>query len=237
MTQKIDIQMYNECSGAHTHDYPQILLPLGRAMQIMIGSEDYRVTPQELCFVPAGMAHRCDYRDRLLALNLSEELLDERDFVMLSYPLIVSMGKQTTRLVELIQAELTQNPESRAVHHLYRYLYGKLIESSAAPSIRYIATHYDCPITVEQLARLESYNVTYFNDWFKQKTGFSPSLYLRCTRIDRAKELLATTNFSVMEIAVMVGYSSNSTFTRAFHNVTGMTPKAYRDDPSRKKLG
>ena len=31
-----------------------------------------------------------------------------------------------------------------------------------------------------------------------------------------------------MEIAVMVGYSSNSTFTRAFHSITGMTPKAYR---------
>ena len=50
-------------------------------------------------------------------------------------------------------------------------------------------------------------------------------------RINKAKELLVNTNFSVMEIAVMVGYSSNSTFTRAFHNITGMTPKAYRECP------
>ncbi len=44
-----------------------------------------------------------------------------------------------------------------------------------------------------------------------------------------------STNFSVMEIAVMVGYSSNSTFTRAFHNITGMTPKAYRECPCFKQ--
>ena len=40
-----------------------------------------------------------------------------------------------------------------------------------------------------------------------------------------------------MEIAVMVGYSSNSTFTRAFHSITGMTPKAYRECPCFKRLG
>ena len=89
-----------------------------------------------------------------------------------------------------------------------------------------------------QLAEMENYNVTYYNDWFKQQTGVSPSLYLRHTRIERAKELLVDTEFTVMEIAVMVGYSSNATFTRAFHSITGMTPKAYRESPAvRQKLG
>lgn len=76
---------------------------------------------------------------------------------------------------------------------------------------------------------MECYNVTYFNDWFKQQTGVSPGLYLRKTRIDKAKELLKNTGFGVTDIAVMVGYSSNSTFTRAFRSVTGMTPKSYRE--------
>lgn len=54
---------------------------------------------------------------------------------------------------------------------------------------------------MDQLAKIENYNVTYYCDWFKQQTGLSPSFYLRNTRIQRAKELLVTTNFSVMEIA------------------------------------
>ena len=155
----------------------------------------------------------------------------------LCYPTVVSMHGQITQLVELIQSELRQNPDSKSVRHLYSYLYSKLCENCAAPSIRYIGEHYDLPITVNQLAEMESYNVTYYNDWFKQQTGCSPSLYLRHIRVNRAKELLVETNFSVMEIAVMVGYSSNSTFTRAFHSITGMTPKAYRECPCFKRLG
>ena len=136
-----------------------------------------------------------------------------------------------------LHEEIRQNADSKAVRYLYSYLYSKLLENCAAPSIRYIAEHYDLPITVNQLAEMESYNVTYYNDWFKQQTGCSPSLYLRRVRVDRAKELLLDTGFTVMEIAVMVGYSSNATFTRAFHSITGMTPKAYRECACRRRTG
>ena len=238
MVQKLDIQVYHECMGMHDHTYPQILVPLQGTMTISIGETDYQVTPQELSFVPSGMAHQCNYRGKLLVINLVGELTEKQDMVLLSYPLIVSMKGQIIQLVELIQQELKQNPQSKTVRYLYSYLYGKLIENCAAPSIRYIAEHYDMPITVNQLAEIENYNATYYSDWFKQQTGCSPSLYLRHIRVSRAKELLIDSNFSVMEIAVMVGYSSNSTFTRAFHSITGMTPKAYRECPCfAKKLG
>lgn len=231
MSQKVNIHIFSECRGDHLHDYPQILLPLKTTMTIQVEDQEYDVTPQELCFIPAGMVHECNYRSKLLAINLTEKLIDNRDAVLLSYPIIVPMQGQILQLVDLIQGELKQDPDSKSVHYLYSYLYSKLMEHCAAPSIRYISEHYDLPITVNQLAEIENYNVTYYNDWFKQQTGFSPSLYLRGIRINRAKELLANTSFSVMEIAVMVGYSSNSTFTRAFHSVTGMTPKAYRECP------
>ncbi|WP_205703158.1 MULTISPECIES: AraC family transcriptional regulator [Acutalibacteraceae] len=206
-------------------------------MKIRVGNSEYEVTRGELCFIPAGMAHRCDYLGKLLVINLSGDISENRDAALLSNPMIVPMREQVTQLVELIQTELRQNPDSRSVRYLYSYLYSKLIENCASPSIRYIGEHYDRPITVNQLAEIESYNVTYYNSWFKQQTGFSPSFYLRRIRIDRAKELLEGTSFSVMEIAVMVGYSSNSTFTRAFHGITGMTPKAYRDCPCFKRIG
>lgn len=230
MVQKLDIQVYHECMGMHDHTYPQILVPLQGTMTISIGETDYQVTPQELSFVPAGMAHQCNYRGKLLVINLVGELTEKQDMVLLSYPLIASMKGQSIQLVELIQQELKQNPQSKTVRYLYSYLYGKLIENCAAPSIRYIAEHYDMPITVNQLAEIENYNATYYSDWFKQQTGVSPSMYLRYIRINRAKELLEETDYTVMDIAVMVGYSSNSTFTRAFHSVAGITPKEYREE-------
>ena len=128
MVQKLDIQVYHECMGMHDHTYPQILVPLQGAMTISIGETDYQVTPQELSFVPAGMAHQCNYRGKLLVLNLVGELTEKQDMVLLSYPLIVSMKGQIIQLVELIQQELKQNPQSKTVRYLYSYLYGKLIE-------------------------------------------------------------------------------------------------------------
>lgn len=237
MNQKMNIQIFQECSGAHDHCYPQILVPLEKTMDIQIGDLEYQVTPQELCLIPAEMPHQCNYRGRLLVIDLSPDIQDNRDAVLLSYPMILSMCGQITQLVELIQAELKQNPNSKSVRYLYSYLYSKLLENCAAPSIRYLSEHYDLPITVNQLAEMENYNVTYYNDWFKQQTGYSPSLYLRKVRIDRAKELLTDTGFTVMEIAVMVGYSSNATFTRAFHSITGMAPKAYRESAYEEAAG
>ncbi len=226
MNDTFNFRLYHECYGEHTHGYPQILVPLERTLHLSIAGEEYEVTPKELCFIPAGLVHCCDFSGLLLVINISQQ---SESPVLVTYPLIVPMRDQITHLVDLIQTELKQNPESKSVHYLYNYLYSKLMENCTAPSIRYISEYYHLPITVGQLAKMESYNVTYYSDWFKQQTGFSPSFYLRCIRMGRAKELLERTEYSVMEIAVMVGYSSNSTFTRAFHNVTGMTPKAYRD--------
>ena len=229
MNNTLDFHLYHECYGAHEHDYPQILIPLEQTLHMEIGADEYEVTPRELCFIPPGLLHRCDFSGSLLVINISKEAQEGSNLMTLSYPLIIPIRNQIVQLVDLIQAELKQNPESKSVQYLYSYLYSKLMESCTAPSIRYISEYYHLPITVPQLAKIESYNATYYSDWFKQQTGFSPGFYLRCLRIGRAKELLTSTNFSVMDIAVMVGYSSNSTFTRAFHNVTGMTPKAYRE--------
>ena len=44
MRQKLDIQEFRECSGEHSHGYPQILVPLQQSMSIQVGEEEYDVT-------------------------------------------------------------------------------------------------------------------------------------------------------------------------------------------------
>lgn len=238
MNDTLNFCIYNECHGEHSHDDPQILAPLEETMHIRIGTAEYDVTPQELCLIPPEIRHQCNFLSQLLVINIPREALERMKPGFLSYPLIIPIRNQITQLMELIQTEWKQNPDSKSVHYLYSYLYSKLMENCAATtSIKYISDHYDQPITVRQLADIESYNVTYYNDWFKEQTGFSPNLYLRYVRINKAKELLRETEFSIMEIAVMVGYSSNSTLTRAFHSLTGMTPREYRECPCFKKTG
>lgn len=237
MDNTLNFCICNECHGEHSHGCPQILVPLEETMHIRIGAVEYDVTPQELCLIPPDTRHQCNFLSQLLVINIPREALEQKKSGLLSYPLIIPIRNQITQLMELIQAELKQEPNSKSVHYLYSYLYSKLLENCSTSSIKYISDHYDQPITVQQLADIENYNATYYNDWFKEQTGFPPNLYLRYVRINKAKEILVETDFSIMEIAVMVGYSSNSTFTRAFHSITGMTPKAYRGCPCFKRTG
>ena len=62
--------------------------------------------------------------------------------------------------------------------------------------------------------------------------GCSPSEYLTELRLRRAATLLVSTNLSVSEIALEVGYLSLSHFSRVFRERFGKTPRAFRNAPS-----
>lgn len=237
MKQDIQISQFAECYGRHAHEYPQVLVPLQERLRIEVGNTEYEVSPRELCFIPANKKHECNHKGKLIALNLDTTSTTVAQKQFLTEPFVMSMQGQIIQLVQLIQTELRENPQSEAVRHLYLYFYSKLMEAWMPPSILYISNHYDTPITTERLAEIECYNVKYYNDWFKQKTGVSPGYYLRRLRIDRAKDLLEHTDFRMNEIAVMIGYSSNAAFTRAFRSLTGIAPENYRKECGRRMTG
>jgi AraC family transcriptional regulator len=86
----------------------------------------------------------------------------------------------------------------------------------------------DIPLaTLAELARLSPYH---FSRSFKHSFGMPPHRYHAHRRIERAKQLLANRELSVTTIALDVGFSETSTFTAAFHRLTGQTPSCYRRD-------
>ena len=84
----------------------------------------------------------------------------------------------------------------------------------------------DIPLaTLAELARLSPYH---FSRSFKHSFGLPPHRYHANRRIERAKQLLANRELSVTNIALDVGFSETSTFSAAFHKLTGQTPSRYR---------
>jgi len=84
----------------------------------------------------------------------------------------------------------------------------------------------DIPLaTLAELARLSPYH---FSRSFKHSFGMPPHRYHANRRIEQAKRLLANRELSVTAIALDVGFSETSTFTAAFHKLTGQTPSRYR---------
>ena len=70
----------------------------------------------------------------------------------------------------------------------------------------------------------------YLSRLFKKETGVSVSAYIRSQKIDMAKNLLRFSDYSMIEIANRLSFSSQSHFIQQFHEVVGMTPKKYRDE-------
>lgn len=93
---------------------------------------------------------------------------------------------------------------------------------------RYIEENLKSDISIDQLASLVHLSKFYFIRLFKRLMGVSPYQYVQITRINRAKELLMTTDFRINEIADAVGFSSAMRFTKFFSDMTGMSPSAFR---------
>ena len=69
----------------------------------------------------------------------------------------------------------------------------------------------------------------YFSRQVKVLTGHTFLEYLTAYRIDKAKDLLQSTDMSVSDIGHSAGYSESNYFLRVFKRVTGMTPSTYRN--------
>ncbi|MGJ3250599.1 MAG: AraC family transcriptional regulator [Elainellaceae cyanobacterium] len=92
----------------------------------------------------------------------------------------------------------------------------------------YIQTHLDRDLSLAELAETLNLSPTYFASVFKQAIDISPHQYVIQQRVERAKLMLSKTDFAIADIALQVGFSSQSHLTQQFKRFTGMTPKQVR---------
>jgi len=82
--------------------------------------------------------------------------------------------------------------------------------------------------TIDDWARAFHLSCSYLSHLFKQATGASLGHVLHEQRMQKAAHLLATSDMSVKEIAIAVGYEHTSSFTRAFERRFERAPRSYR---------
>lgn len=98
--------------------------------------------------------------------------------------------------------------------------------------IQYIHKHLDEPLSLAHIAQQAAYSPYHFTRIFKEKTGLSPHYYVSSLRLQKAKELLLTTNLPVRDIGFEIGQQSLGTFTTRFTERVGMTPGQFRNSRS-----
>lgn len=93
---------------------------------------------------------------------------------------------------------------------------------------KYIKQHYMNPITLEQVCTYCGISQSAFTRNFKRVTGLSFIEYRNKERIQAAKDLLITTDLTIMMISAKVGFSNVSNFDRVFKHFEGLSPLVYR---------
>lgn len=97
----------------------------------------------------------------------------------------------------------------------------------------YIQEHLHEPIKVTDIAEFMDNNLSYLCRVFKKDTGKTLSDYINEVKLEEAKRLLSSTQKSIVEIALSLGYSSQAYFATLFKKRINMTPAEYRANSSK----
>jgi len=95
-------------------------------------------------------------------------------------------------------------------------------------AFEYIDNRLAEPVTLADVASAAGLTRMHFAAQFKVATGLRPHEYLLRCRIERAQEMLARQNTSMVDIALSVGFGSQSHFTSVFTRFVGQPPRAWQ---------
>lgn len=94
----------------------------------------------------------------------------------------------------------------------------------------YINENYKNGCSLAEIAEAVNLSPNYLHTVFTKTVGMTPYECLISKRIEKAKSLIMAGELTILEIALEVGFCSQSHFNKVFHAKTGMTPAVYRKE-------
>lgn len=94
--------------------------------------------------------------------------------------------------------------------------------------VSYIADHYAFDIPLQRLADIACMSESKLKTCFKRQMGCTVTQYIQGRRMSQAEHLLIDTDFTMGQIAQMIGYTTSSRFAELFKKSTGILPIEYR---------
>lgn len=159
------------------------------------------------------------FADDTLHSWLNDYLVRARDL-----DLPPSRVEMEARAVLIIERVLTKHQIDR--HKTFR---GGIAPRKLRMLMDYMYERLDQDISLSELAALADLSPYHCCRAFRQSTGLPPHAWLTARRIERAQELLAASpSLSLMEVAVTVGFQTQSAFGAAFKRRVGVTPGQWR---------
>ena len=84
--------------------------------------------------------------------------------------------------------------------------------------------HIDTPLSMDELADAAGYSRRHLERLFRDAVGKTPGEFYRALRMERGRNLLITTDLTLMEVAMACGFASVSHFSKSFRTSFGIAP-------------
>lgn len=127
--------------------------------------------------------------------------------------------------------EITDIHNEMCLHYAKQMLAlqrGAITSKAVSTCINYIYDHLHTRITLETLASMTNLSAPYLSRLFKKETGSSVSEYILNKKLETAKAMLSSSDYSIAEISASLAFPSQSYFTNVLKKDCGLTPKQYR---------
>lgn len=190
----------------------------------------------------AGWTYRMLYPEADLVLQAARQIEHSPD-ALPDFPEPVIFDPRAIDLIRRLHwvLESSTSPLERQSHFtatmaqlVANYAHGRhrLLPPADAPrtvvavALDYLHSHFDQPITLDDIAALTHFSPYHFLRVFKNAMGLTPHAYLTQLRVDAARRRLSAGQ-PLAQVATETGFVDQSHFTRSFKRITGVTPGQY----------
>lgn len=110
-------------------------------------------------------------------------------------------------------------------------------EDTVAIAVRYLEEHFTEPVRMEQLAAQVCLSPDRLTEVFTQGMGQTPRDYLKHLRLERARNLLTSTQTPISQVGLLSGFSDPAYFARIFKENVGVSPRLWRESCKQRQSG
>jgi AraC-like DNA-binding protein len=223
----------------HAHRQHQVLYAIRGAARLESKSAQFILPPQRAAWIPAGLRHATHLDGaEVISVYFERKLADRGDQVLVFEvsPLVREMLLYSRRWPPSRKArDANANAYFRALLLVLLesmrpdavYALPRARSRSVARAMQWVLSHLP-RVNLSDAARSAGASPRTLRRRFIEETGLSFRAFVGQARMQRAIELLADRQHSILDVALAVGFESQSAFSQAFRKATGETPRAFR---------
>jgi AraC family transcriptional regulator len=192
-------------------------------------------------YLPHGLIEECHaelttHRPPSDLILFEPQILSDRIVRQLTMSLVgieEDGGPFGTTFLDSIGLALTSRLVALHLHR--RVTLPRTVKTPLAPwrlqrVVDYVESHLSDRISLSDLSEVAGLSRMHFAAQFRLATGVSPHSYIITRKVERAKQLLLDQAFSIVDIALLLGFSSQAHFTQIFKKAIGDTPHRWRQN-------